>query len=506
MSKKAIDDLLDGLIKHIKENEDYRSTSDTMEHLYEVSAVDIAKQLRSQLGILIQTLPKFKTDKLDILAQEYAMALHAEFSKEVARTDNRRKVTFAFHKESKSPTDFVVQITQKGSNEVNIFAIINKVRTNSTVIGKDTVTKIDKKVDSPLNTLRSGIMKEVLGNNTSTYAKDVVYGGRHEKDGIPILDKHGKEIRHGGLLQLGHAEASSIAEKRVVLSLEHLEESLTGLGKIKARSSGPGTTKPKSTISLKAMVESFISIERNKHFEVTIEQTTVRDESSSANTSKGSKEEKELISKLANSLAKELRAVDWINQKGSRSAKQIIVSELITASLKGDKKAKVKADFPNAKEKNTKDKYTSTPKVLKSTKQVTRSKETLGNATNLKGAITKPKGADKKFSGSQNWSSIIAIINTKLADRIKGNMSSPKLVNRTGRFAESAKVTSVETSAQGYPSFVFDYQRNPYEVFDRVNGRSPWNTPNRDPKSLIALSVREIAQELAIGRFYTRRA
>jgi hypothetical protein len=86
------------------------------------------------------------------------------------------------------------------------------------------------------------------------------------------------------------------------------------------------------------------------------------------------------------------------------------------------------------------------------------------------------------------------------------NMKNPRLINRTGRFAQSARVVNVEQTSQGFPSFVFDYERDPYDVFDRTLGRSPWNTAQRDPRALVDLSVREIVREMAIGRFYTRRA
>jgi hypothetical protein len=85
-------------------------------------------------------------------------------------------------------------------------------------------------------------------------------------------------------------------------------------------------------------------------------------------------------------------------------------------------------------------------------------------------------------------------------------MRSPKLVNRTGRFASSAKVIGVELTTGGSPSFVFDYDRDPYDVFDRTKGRNPWNTPERDPRTLVDVSIREIVREMAIGRFFTRRA
>ena len=84
-------------------------------------------------------------------------------------------------------------------------------------------------------------------------------------------------------------------------------------------------------------------------------------------------------------------------------------------------------------------------------------------------------------------------------------MRYPGLVNKTGKFATSAEVVSVETTREGFPSFVFNYERDPYDVFDRTKGRPPWNTPERDPRTLVDKSVREVLKEMAIGRFYTRR-
>jgi len=98
------------------------------------------------------------------------------------------------------------------------------------------------------------------------------------------------------------------------------------------------------------------------------------------------------------------------------------------------------------------------------------------------------------------------MLNAKLPPRVMGNMRSPALVNRTGTFANSTKVVNVEQTREGFPTFVFDYERDPYDVFDRTKGKSPWNTPERDPRALVDRSLREIVREMAIGRFYTRRA
>ena len=76
-------------------------------------------------------------------------------------------------------------------------------------------------------------------------------------------------------------------------------------------------------------------------------------------------------------------------------------------------------------------------------------------------------------------------------------MRAPRLVNQTGRFAESVKVTDAVLTPQGFPSIGYTYQRAPYDKFE--------TDPNRDPRKLIDKSIREIAAQYAIGRFYTRR-
>ena len=84
-------------------------------------------------------------------------------------------------------------------------------------------------------------------------------------------------------------------------------------------------------------------------------------------------------------------------------------------------------------------------------------------------------------------------------------MGEPRLENRSGTFAGSVRVTDVTRTPQGFPSVGYTYRKNPYQVFEMGAGKAPWASNARDPRRLIELSMREIAQELAVGRFYTRR-
>jgi len=94
-----------------------------------------------------------------------------------------------------------------------------------------------------------------------------------------------------------------------------------------------------------------------------------------------------------------------------------------------------------------------------------------------------------------------ALINAKLPATVRKNMVAPGLINRTGRFAASAQVENIIVTDKGFPSIGHTYQKFPYQTFEP--GYSKGNI-DRDPRRVIDKSVREIANDLLAGRFYTR--
>jgi hypothetical protein len=96
----------------------------------------------------------------------------------------------------------------------------------------------------------------------------------------------------------------------------------------------------------------------------------------------------------------------------------------------------------------------------------------------------------------------MGLLNRDLPRVVAKNMESPGLEYRTGRFAASVHVTDVITTPKGFPSVGYTYMKNPYQTFEPgfAQGDS-----DRDPRRVIDQSIREIALQLAIGRFYTRR-
>ena len=111
-----------------------------------------------------------------------------------------------------------------------------------------------------------------------------------------------------------------------------------------------------------------------------------------------------------------------------------------------------------------------------------------------------------KLSGRRKTSSqgdrlslqkLIGPLNNQINETVRENMGAPRLENRTGRFAGSVRITDINVTAQGFPSIGYTYQRSPYDKFERDT--------DRDPRRLIDRSIREIAAQYAMGRFYTRR-
>ena len=110
-----------------------------------------------------------------------------------------------------------------------------------------------------------------------------------------------------------------------------------------------------------------------------------------------------------------------------------------------------------------------------------------------------------KDTNQQSMFTVMVMINQKLPETVKKNMKAPRLQNQTGKFASSVRITEATRTARGFPSFGYTYEKNPYQVYESGVGREPWEDGHRDPRQLIDASIREIAANLALGRFYTRR-
>tara|TARA_R110002073_G_scaffold119589_2_gene260949 strand:- start:418 stop:867 length:450 start_codon:yes stop_codon:yes gene_type:complete len=101
-----------------------------------------------------------------------------------------------------------------------------------------------------------------------------------------------------------------------------------------------------------------------------------------------------------------------------------------------------------------------------------------------------PRTSGGKFTSAMN---IQAILNARIKEQVQDNMGKGgALVNRTGRFAESVSVAKVMQSRQGTLTAYYTYMKAPYQTFERGFAQG---SMRRDPRNLIASSIREIARE-----------
>lgn len=228
-----------------------------------------------------------------------------------------------------------------------------------------------------------------------------------------------------------------------------------------------------------------------------IDTVEVELESKYLNRQRGGGQEKSQAAELTQNLQKIIESIDafdWVNQKGSDSKAQRIeksiknpLAEVASRNKNirtNIKKESIKLSNTVASGKTRKTKVTTGPKF----------KDT-----------TAAKTATFDRQNKRSMFSIMALINQKLPNVLEKNMNYPRLENRSGRFLRSVRLTDVAQTRQGFLSFGYTYDKEPYQVFEMGVGKAPWASNDRDPRKLIDASIREIAMELALGRFYTRR-
>jgi hypothetical protein len=156
--------------------------------------------------------------------------------------------------------------------------------------------------------------------------------------------------------------------------------------------------------------------------------------------------------------------------------------------------------------KNTKN--NSIQEAIDSVKKAIDSVRSSKTKTSIKPSKTKPSKTREHTVkvGTSSSSSAVrptnlvhlqTLLNSQLADQIKRNMKKPALVNRTGRFAESAKVERLSESRAGMITAFYSYMKNPYQTFQPgfLQG-----SEKRNPKTLISKSIREIASTIVGNR------
>jgi len=294
----------------------------------------------------------------------------------------------------------------------------------------------------------------------------------------------------GQFLALGHLDESAVIGKRIAESRESLSKSIQGYNQ-----------KGSEEFSQKEIDEIFgkdlFTLEQTSTNKKTIIKATIQ--SASLNSARGRAEEADMKAAYLSALKKA-----WLKlnnesslafSKGSDSRIDIERKKLIEAFTKPIiAKPNVRISKSNTKPKYSKSK--SSAKVKRKRPTSTKVKHKVKTSYILPN-IEQTEGGTSAI----NLNALKAQINAKLPAIVRKNMLPPGLVNRTGRFAASARVDSIIATEKGFPSIGYTYMKFPYQTFEPGFAKGDFD---RDPRRVIDKSVREIANELLTGRFYTR--
>lgn len=183
-----------------------------------------------------------------------------------------------------------------------------------------------------------------------------------------------------------------------------------------------------------------------------------------------------------------------VGTRGSPSMLDLIEASLVN-TLRGKKQRDKTYQVPKtlvAESKSAKiDTTKITAEIKKTKQQVKKLKQSVKAVPQI-----------KKTAVGLSHTALQRILDATLVERIKQNMgtgTNRTVLNlRTGRFAESVRVVRLSESREGMITAFYTYMKNPYATFSE-GGRQQYPR-SRDPKLLIAKSIREIAQEHVANR------
>ncbi len=475
-------------------NKAYREgTSDVKVHLLVISYGRVMKQVVTQLekggagkakdevggggnfGSGFKTEHKAMYDALKDLVKTFVRAIIKDFKKLEADSKGKAKENLKYSVEVNETSQFRAEIEvaiPTGGSGTNVFNYIKKRKQEHQ---KPIVLAIDAYIDENRHRQRS------VNGKSSTKDVDKFYNtDRTSKSGSDLSSQF-------YFLELGHDETDAVSKQQIrdaKINLDALVASEKGL---------PDRYKDKFGLAIDVDTKN------------TPEKLKIYVESNWVNRSQASGERAEIegIQRDLQKIIDNIKADDW----GKKwNASDSVVSKREKKVLNA-----LALALPHGKNvrHNIKSEKIKTSKLTESNAK--KRKATRGNADPFKTpavVVGKKAASGRKPSGrkarQKSHFNMISMINTKLPRTVKKNMGFPRMENVSGRFAESVKLTDVSQTPKGFPSIGYTYQREPYQVFE-TGSRGNWSSTERDPRQLIDYSIREIAAELALGRFYTRR-
>lgn len=179
-----------------------------------------------------------------------------------------------------------------------------------------------------------------------------------------------------------------------------------------------------------------------------------------------------------------------IGTKGSPSMLDLIQASVVD-TLQGKPVSRKEYLSPNVKIAQTKSAKVDTSAIK------SQIKKDLEQVRKLKKSVKAVPKYQKRPPAETNLIALQNLINQQLQDVVSANMGdgdNRSILNyRTGRLASSAKVEYMTESRNGMITAFYSYMKKPYATFSQGGKQS--SPASRDPKLLIAKSIREIAQQ-----------
>lgn len=462
MSKAFLDKLLRQEINSLEaggSSAEFRESNKNLEHHFVVDLNSLQMEIQKELVARGYKFSKPQWKEVDNLIAEHSILIINSIKNNLVKGQN----TII---ENLSDSSFIVKVIEARGMEYNW--LTKKVQP-ATIFGtiRNSFKHRRKNLVDSINLLFKSKDFKKKGNTTSSFST--------AQEGNLIT---------GGILAIGHGEESAIILQRLNISKNTIRKEIQEFAQKDNR----------IWDALQSNVYSVL-LSKQDTLDKTVINTSI--ESSRLNSLRGSIEEKNLKIVYIKALKK---AMDDLNNnigleniQGSDSRLAIEKKKQVKSFIEGvksNKRVKKSSIGTKIKLSNTK------------SKKVTKQRN---NKSVIKKTISSDKIllADAKVKKSSiNLNALKAQINARLSMTVIKNMGTPALENRTGRFARSVEVTDVIQTAKGFPSIGYTYQKGPYQTFEP--GFAHGST-QRDPRTLIDRSIREIAQELVVGRFYTRR-
>ena len=170
----------------------------------------------------------------------------------------------------------------------------------------------------------------------------------------------------------------------------------------------------------------------------------------------------------------------------------------LTKSGRPDRRYKINKNIKASPAKPFQDKLT----VKKGKKVRPKTGRSVVALAGITQRATKKRPEKKERQDQQTLLRLEKLINKRLPAEIRRNMGRPALINRTGRFSNSAEITDLRYTGKGIAG-EYTYLLSPYETFENT-GDKRW-PGGYNPKPLIAKSIRNLAMQYTSEKLVSLR-